>query len=794
MKRAIVIILMCCFLLAQPSALFAWEQSAENQTHQQINYEAIKVFANRFSGLEKYRLGPVDINSAERYRGIAVTSSSKFVDPLAGTKYTIAEQDLTMTQWIVWGGAWADEPHLYASVRHFYDPVMEPRYLTDQSTAHGLYDSPQMDARTWGLDAEDNPFNFYNALLYYKKALETPETGQPDPFIWSSDHFKLNLDLVPANRAEERNIYLAMAYRALGESMHMLADMTQPAHVRNDSHPFIEPVEQTITMNDVMDAASSGMVEPRIGQYLMSAGAGSVLEPWELFLQVALFTNQNFYSSDTIYDKPSNEWPYNGETPYPSPQFDDFIMDTREANLGLALETNEVYIPPELLGKRKINILNAAYINDKIPMAQEKLSYSVFQPMWMQIEEMLYHRYHVPPSFAKDQGRVLLPVAIYACADLIHLFFPTLELKAEYKDLGDQPGEVEGREDYHRQVIQVDTTMVHRQTDDPAWEKMGLKIDYAGLGELVFEKKGKVTKTRKINFENGKVVAIEGYKGDMVERPLEVYVASGDNNLIDEEAFYEAEKGSSLYIKIEAGSRVFKSPVFDIGEGFEVVIQPPRIKTYELQQGATEATHEFKAVARPEGQYTFEWDFDDGNSTSQKGTSSIVKNTYKGVGDYYPVVRLYNKYGELLAEDTANVRLEGDVAKDSDTYICNKNNIELTLLSVKKVPDNNWTKTPPEGYGYVVLRYKVKNIGSESYYAGMGKQIQWDDNGIRRAYAPYSGVDGYLDLVSPEDLAPGAEGIFDEVYEMRNGLSKVDFAYSPGLGAGWKAHWCLTIE
>ena len=52
--------------------------------------------------------------------------------------------------------------HLYASVRHFYDPLaLVKPYLTDQFWAHGvLYEAPGIDAKTWGLDHTDNPFSF----------------------------------------------------------------------------------------------------------------------------------------------------------------------------------------------------------------------------------------------------------------------------------------------------------------------------------------------------------------------------------------------------------------------------------------------------------------------------------------------------------------------------------------------------------------------------------------------------------------------------------------------------------
>ena len=93
-----------------------------------------------------------------------------------------------------------------------------------------------------GADQPDNPFSFFVALSAYKAALEVRD-DLPLPPALGSLHFKTSLSLAPKDHDDQRSLQLSRAYRALGESMHMLADMTQPAHVRNDSHPADEPIE-----------------------------------------------------------------------------------------------------------------------------------------------------------------------------------------------------------------------------------------------------------------------------------------------------------------------------------------------------------------------------------------------------------------------------------------------------------------------------------------------------------------------------------------------------------------------
>lgn len=638
MRKIIIVLLFTAVLLTLSSdRAAAWNQ----ETHKQINYEALKVFHRQFSGEEKYRLGPIDPRGyEEKLRGIAVTSSSLFRSGSGVAEdYKIEEASFTMPLWIIYGGDWADEPHLYASVRHFYDPlkVSGVHYLTDQSWAHGLYDSPQIDARTWALNHEDNPFSFYQALSYYKQALETPETELPNQWL-AREHFKVNLSLVPGDRKEQRNIYLALAYRALGETMHMMADMTQPAHVRNDSHPVDEPIENNIFSYDVK-RISAAPVDWQIG-HLIGAAGGKLLPPGELFYEVALFTNGNFYSMDTIYDGKEAPLPQNGQKPYPRPQFGDLLVEELSVR--------------GWLGYRKVKKLYAPLVNDKISIAQERLSFHWFDPDQDTLEKVAragsLGRYQIPPSFAKEQGRVLLPIAMHACADLMHLFFPTLELSAEYEIPEPEQGagsEGASGSDGGLQVISISGEMVHRQVNDPAWLEAGLKIEYSGPGKLVFVKDGEVSKTRELHFLKGQVEKIETSGGEMKKEPLQVFVRLGDLPLTEHESFYEAETGSKLYLEISAGSRKFQSEPFLIKEReVKLRVEPT------TAVGEPGAYFDFRALVSPPGSYRYDWDFGDG--TTYKDGGAEKGHTYKGEGNFKVTVQLYDGKGKLVAEDSSS--------------------------------------------------------------------------------------------------------------------------------------------
>jgi hypothetical protein len=658
------------FLLFLASAHdgLAWNQG----THRQINYEAVKIFYKQMEGRKKYLLGPLPAElRKEPYRGIAVTSAGLDVG-----HYKIAEGSFSMPQWVILGGDWADEPNLYASVRHFYDPLgLVKPYLTDQFWAHGvLYEAPGIDAKTWGLDHPDNPFCFRQGLTYYKLAMEVDDSV-PLPPMLAPDHFKLNLNLAPADHAEQRRVYLAMAYRALGEAMHMMGDMTQPAHVRNDSHPLDEPIETRTFSEHVRAAAADPLLDPRLKPILASAG-GALQDPERLTREVAGFTNRHFYSEDTIHDKASGIVPNNYDPllahAYPSPQFSD-------------LRESATLVQGYLIKRRvkRYEGQGGAFDWTRVPMAQERLSFHWFDPdqsVWNDPLESAASfagatgRYHIPNAYAPDQARVLLPIAIYANADLMDMFFPTMELASTFTKKGVEEGKAPGGDEYSRYVIEVDTDMTHHLEQDSAWKAYGQKVEYTGPATLVISRDGKPVTKRALHFRKGKLEAIEKGDGTLEKTKLRLYAQLGEHALIEEEEFYRIEDGQTVQVEIEAGTRRFRSEPWTFKEEPKTVtILPPRIVTYELAQGADQVTHEFEAAAQPDDAYRYVWNFGDGATFSEDvaaGATSRPSHTYTNLkaGDsFHPEVRLESASGAFLAKDSMSIDITEKEKEDAAT-------------------------------------------------------------------------------------------------------------------------------
>jgi hypothetical protein len=218
---------------------------------------------------------------------------------------------------IIHGGYSADEPHLYVSVKHFYNPISSnsPYQLTDLAQYHGIgWDA--LPATDWALTRQENPYTLMRAMINYKKSMEIPSDSSVSSIPTTGD-FR---DFVgePKDIKEMRNMYVGKAMRGLGEVLHLVGDMTQPAHVRNDAHPKWEITESAVTKK----AASALVNEPRRDDLNIN-GLGNTTG--DIMRGIAYWTNRHFYSEDTIHDPVAEVKPKNGMKPYASPVFSHFV-------------------------------------------------------------------------------------------------------------------------------------------------------------------------------------------------------------------------------------------------------------------------------------------------------------------------------------------------------------------------------------------------------------------------------------------------------------------------------------
>lgn len=205
------------------------------------------------------------------------------------------EQDTTRAfkWWIIEGGYTADEPESYMALRHFFDPTQNAQdkqsgefvsYLTDDLDPYisplMMGANPRVNAKVWV--QSKSPYSLDAGSEALGNAFSTSTiTGRRD--------------------------LLGKAWRCIGESMHLLADMTVPAHVRNDSHPGAlsprweniknlksDPYEDYVTAEEVADRVGYS-VDPDLQSRISKCSSVA-----QLFDLVSKYTNSKFFSTDTI--------------------------------------------------------------------------------------------------------------------------------------------------------------------------------------------------------------------------------------------------------------------------------------------------------------------------------------------------------------------------------------------------------------------------------------------------------------------------------------------------------------
>lgn len=255
-----------------------------------------------------------------------------------------------------------------------------------------------------------------------------------------------------------------------------------------------------------------------------------------------------------------------------------------------------------------------------------------------------------------------------------------------------------------------------------------------------------------------------------------------------------------------------------------VTIQPPRIMIYEMKGGATEVTHDFTAVAEPDGIYYYEWDFDDGAAFSdgdrKEGEKATVSHTYENLkaGDkFYPTVELYNYNFELLAKDTISITIEGGeqppadggfrYLKPGEKYVDTANQIEVTLLSVKRVPRSTWqpimtsnerflwtSEDGPEGYA--VLRYKAKLTTGEIYFGSLLGHLRSLGNNVMYPHSDFSpsSIRSHYNLLPAVPVTECRECTMEAVFPMPENFTESIFGYMPDPKADQVIYWKLPID
>ena len=216
--------------------------------------------------------------SGEACWGWAWDETDGLVD--VGSRTTIRVfRSKSLQNWIIDGGFSADEPERTMALVHFYDPKNRVAYLTDYQSLvklgtlyyGGNFVNPELSAVDWAFDHDlgsgyfIQDYSWDDGLRYYRDAL--------------------------ADTSRTNDNY-GQAWRAVGETMHLVSDMTIPAHVRNDGHPTFDqdPYENSVGPYQVRQF--------RGGTFLNLDYDHGTLR--DVMVRIATKVNEDFYSADTV--------------------------------------------------------------------------------------------------------------------------------------------------------------------------------------------------------------------------------------------------------------------------------------------------------------------------------------------------------------------------------------------------------------------------------------------------------------------------------------------------------------
>ena len=277
-NQIIIFILSWGAALAFPNSLNAWDNKS---THLQISQKASEISVLNAGFLLSLRL---ENNDASKFD---VDGTLIYNKPISS--------------WILDGANFEDAGNIFTGrfYNHFHNPLKS------------------------SLEAGLDDFFFFvpvtgeSALLW---AQDAHPAGGNSEWSWQTvrDYFYYGLT---ALNLSDREIYLAKTFEGLGHQIHLIQDMSQPAHVRNDAHPidglgwWVAGLESwaknnPATINDYTNINNILPVGPQsspsfkpITQFFDTDqydGTGFTLPSGFGNFGLSEYTNANYFSDDTI--------------------------------------------------------------------------------------------------------------------------------------------------------------------------------------------------------------------------------------------------------------------------------------------------------------------------------------------------------------------------------------------------------------------------------------------------------------------------------------------------------------
>ena len=231
------------------------------------------------------------------------------------TQLKNGSKTISVVEWIGEGGAEEDSPFT-RSFKHFHDPT---RNLEDAGLGGMMLSALRWAQQPPGTQLSGGSYSWHDARQYYLNALT-------------------------ATSIEQRDENLAKMFRAIGQVMHLLEDMSVPEHVRDDPHPsnsligwlpIYSSYEKYVNLNIATEANIDAFFQTTYSNMkryewdaLLESSAFSASDarvpianlfdkhsvsglfglPGDLTSGLSEYTNTNYFSDDTIF-KEKYEYP-----------------------------------------------------------------------------------------------------------------------------------------------------------------------------------------------------------------------------------------------------------------------------------------------------------------------------------------------------------------------------------------------------------------------------------------------------------------------------------------------------
>src|SRR3990167_2440021 len=238
---------------------------------------------------------------------------------------------------------------------------------------------------------------------------------------------------------EDRDVYFAKTFRGLGHQMHLIEDITQPDHVRNDSHIVDSLLERnlygsyyleawasknptvinSLAANPVLpsvsfDTSHDGLVP--ITQLIDTDQYDGSSQSISLSQGLAEYTNANFFSDDTIFAAEIYSAGDDHYFTYPkrsSTDLDAYISGTKLPETIIDEDGNEytnTWISKVADGETIDHFIASGYLTD--------LTYYIFGE-----GSLYYSTFYRDEKCHEDYATQLIPKAVGYSAGLLNYFF-----------------------------------------------------------------------------------------------------------------------------------------------------------------------------------------------------------------------------------------------------------------------------------------------------------------------------------------------------------------------------------